>query len=288
MAHSNAPAPIIVIKKKAGGHGHHGGAWKVAYADFVTAMMALFMVLWLMNSTPKVQEAVGSYFRDPSGKGKQTGSSEAGQGGASIGITKNDMNRLKEELASAMKQMPEFKTLKEHVAMTVTGEGLRIELLETKNGMFFASGRSDPSQNGEELLVLLAGELSRLPNNLLIEGHTDSKPLVSADGYSNWELSVDRANQARRIMEGSGLRHGQIVQVRGFADRTPRIVEDPSNDSNRRVSIIVQYLGADQAKQVGAAAPPGESGEKGHNTPAKGAVETANAIEKPAAAPEHK
>lgn len=247
--------PIIVVKKKVAGHGHHGGAWKVAYADFVTAMMAFFMVLWLMNSSSKVQQAVGAYFRDPTGTGKQTGSSVTGQGGSSLDVGKGDLNKLKDQLNNAMKQMSEFKTLQDHVTMTVTGEGLRIELLETEKGLFFASGRVNPSTNGQELLVLMAKELGGLPNSILIEGHTDSKPLLSADGYSNWELSVDRANEARRIMESGGLRQGQIVQVRGFADRRPRIANNPAHDSNRRVSIIVQYL---DAETVAAKAPPAD------------------------------
>jgi len=245
--------PIIVIKKKIAAHGHHGGAWKVAYADFVTAMMAFFMVLWLMNSSSKVQQAVGAYFRDPTGSGKQTGSNITGQGGSSLDIGKTDLNKIKDELSNAMKQMSEFKKMEDHVTMTVTGEGLRIELLETEKGLFFASGRVNPSANCQALLVLLAKELSGLPNQILVEGHTDSKPLASADGYTNWELSVDRANEARRIMEMGGLRQGQIVQVRGFADRRPRIVDNPAHDSNRRVSIIVQYLDAQPAP---AASPP--------------------------------
>ncbi|MBL8290702.1 MAG: OmpA family protein [Bryobacterales bacterium] len=263
-----ASQPIIVIKKKGAAHAHHGGAWKVAYADFVTAMMAFFMVLWLMNSSSKVQQAVGAYFRDPTGSGKQTGSTITGQGGsAALSIGKTDLNKLKDELSSAMKQMSEFKKLQDHVTMTVTGEGLRIELLETEKGLFFASGRVNPSTNGEQLLVLMAKELSSLPNSILVEGHTDSKPLVSADGYSNWELSVDRANEARRIMEAGGLREGQIVQVRGFADRRPRIAENPKDDSNRRVSIIVQYLDAPAAAMAASplqAPKPGSSSGGGH------------------------
>jgi chemotaxis protein MotB len=250
----SASQPIIVIKKKSAAHGHHGGAWKVAYADFVTAMMAFFMVLWLMNSSSKVQQAVGAYFRDPTGSGKQIGSTITGQGGSALSIGKTDLNKLKDELNNAMKQMSEFRKFQDHVTMTVTGEGLRIELLETEKGLFFASGRVNPSTNGRELLVLMAKELASLPNSILIEGHTDSKPLVSADGYSNWELSVDRANEARRIMEAGGLRQGQILQVRGFADRRPRIADNPMDDSNRRVSIIVQYL--DGLPAAAAASPP--------------------------------
>jgi chemotaxis protein MotB len=237
----DTPAPIIVIRKKKAHHGHHGGAWKVAYADFVTAMMAFFMVLWLMNSSQKVQEAVGAYFRDPAGRGKMSGSSVAGNG-AGLSVSKNDMSQLKEKLQQAMSSMPEFQQLKDQVKMTVTGEGLRVELLETDRGMFFESGSATPSHNGEDLLVLMAKELGQLPNKLLIEGHTDAKPFSGARQYSNWELSTERANSSRRLMEASGLRDGQTVQVRGFADRQLRLPEDPNNPSNRRVTVIVKYL----------------------------------------------
>src|SRR5262245_11699456 len=160
-------APVIVIKKKKGHGGHHGGAWKVAYADFVTAMMAFFMVMWLMNSSQKIQQSVGAYFRDPSGSGKQTGSSMSGSG-EGIEVKKDDLGKLKDELTKAMKQMPQFDQLKDNVSMTVTGEGLRVELLETEKGLFFESGSMKPSERGEELLVLLAKQLGELPNNLLI------------------------------------------------------------------------------------------------------------------------
>jgi chemotaxis protein MotB len=238
---SEEQRPIIVIRKKVHGHGHHGGAWKVAYADFVTAMMAFFMVLWLMNSSDKVKEAVGAYFRDPTGRGKLSGSSVAGSG-AGISVSKNDMGQLKDKLQSAMSRMPEFNELKEQVSMTVTGEGLRVEMLETEKGLFFESGSPRPSHQGEELLLLLAKELGRLPNQLLIEGHTDSKPYSGTSEYSNWELSSERANSSRRLMEASGLRPGQVVQVRGFADRQLRVPDDPTHATNRRVTVIVKYL----------------------------------------------
>jgi chemotaxis protein MotB len=238
---SQLQAPIIVIKKNHAHAPHHGGAWKVAYADFVTAMMAFFMVMWLMNSSQKVQQAVGAYFRDPTGSGKLSGSSVSGQG-AGLEIGKDDMNKLAETLESAMKQMPSFQQLKDQVTMTVTGEGLRVELLETEAGLFFDSGSMVPSANGQEVLSMLAQQLTKLPNQLLIEGHTDARPFQTNDGYTNWELSTDRANAARKLMERSGLRPGQVVQVRGFADRRLRTADDPNHPSNRRISVIVKYL----------------------------------------------
>jgi chemotaxis protein MotB len=237
------PRPIFIIKRKKAGHGgHHGGAWKVAYADFVTAMMALFIVLWLMSADEVVKKEISSFFNNPSGPGTQTGTAAAGAGNA-IELAKDDMSKLREKMEQALKTMPNFREMKDHVEMTITSDGLRIELLETQAGMFFESGRPLPSPTGLELLSRLAEELGRLPNSLLIEGHTDSKPFANVDGYySNWELSTDRANSARRLMEQHGVRPGQVAQVRGFAARQLRHPEDPENASNRRVSVIVQYL----------------------------------------------
>ena len=236
-------APIIIIKKKGGHGGHHGGAWKVAYADFVTAMMALFIVLWLMNTSEKVQKSISAYFRDPSGSAQQTGSAMAGTG-ETVSVSKDDMSKLKDKLEAAVKKSPEFEKLKDHIQMTVTGEGLRIELLETERGMFFDSGSAKPTESGRELLERLAAELGKMPNNLLIEGHTDSRPFGGQRGYSNWELSTDRANSARRLMEENGTRDHQIVQVRGFADQNLRDKDAPEAASNRRISVIVRYLQA--------------------------------------------
>src|SRR5262245_23500887 len=131
--------PIIIVKKKARHAGHHGGAWKVAYADFVTAMMALFIVLWLLSSSEQVKKAVGGYFQDPTGSGKLTGTTMGGIGDA-LTVSKDDMRDLKAKLEQVLKQMPKFTEMKGQVLLEVTPEGLRIELLETEKGMFFESG----------------------------------------------------------------------------------------------------------------------------------------------------
>jgi chemotaxis protein MotB len=240
--------PIIVVRKKSAGHGgHNGGAWKVAYADFVTALMALFIVLWLMGSDKEIKEAIAGYFRNPDAPGKLSGSSVSGTGAAAaaaaapIEVNKDDMGKLKEKIEQVLKSLPNFKSLRDNVELTITPDGLRIELLENAEGIFFESGKGVPTDSGSELLAKLAEELGKLPNNLLLEGHTDAKPFGSGNAYSNWELSSDRANSARRLMETSGLRPGQVAQVRGFADRQLRHPEDPENPSNRRVSVIVQY-----------------------------------------------
>ena len=233
--------PIIILKKKGGHGGHHGGAWKVAYADFVTAMMALFIVLWLLSSSKKVQEAVGGYFRDPTGTSKKLGSDMAGAGENFV-LTQDNMPKLKEQLQQAMRQMTDFEKLKSHINMTVTGEGLRIELSESASGIFFDSGSAKLNADGSLMLVTLAQELGKLPNKLSIEGHTDSKPYAPSATYGNWELSTDRANSARRIMQANGIKADQITQVRGFADQRLRKPDAPLDPANRRISLIVQYI----------------------------------------------
>jgi chemotaxis protein MotB len=234
--------PIIIIKKKAAHGGHHGGAWKVAYADFVTAMMALFIVLWLLSSNQKVKQAVSGYFRDPTGKGKQVGTTINGTG-RDVSALKDDMSELKEKLKSVIKLIPHFDQLKGNIEFTITQEGLKIELLENSKGMFFESGKPQPSPMGKEILVTLAKELGRIPNKILIEGHTDATPFGGGgETYSNWELSSDRANEARRLMEGSGLVADQVAEIRGFADQDLRNKKNPQDPSNRRVSLLVKYL----------------------------------------------
>ncbi len=233
--------PIIIVKKKVAHGGHHGGAWKVAYADFVTAMMALFIVLWLMNTSKQVQEAVAGYFRDPSGTANKMGVDQKGSG-QNFTLTKDDMPKLKEQLERAVERMNDFDKLKNQIEITITPEGLRIELLETASGTFFELGSSQPNQAGTELLGLLAAELGKLPNKISIEGHTDSKPYTSDNRYSNWELSADRANAARRLMQQHGIRDDQVAQVRGYADQELRHKQDPLDPSNRRISVIVQSI----------------------------------------------
>jgi chemotaxis protein MotB len=234
-------APIIVIKKKAAHAGHHGGAWKVAYADFVTAMMALFIVLWLLNSSKEIKVAVGGYFKDPTGKSKRVGNGENGSGENFV-VNKDNMDKIKDELSAAIHKVNITEKLKDQIEMTITAEGLRIELMETEKGAFFPSATKEPNDQGKELLTLLAAQLGKLPNSLSIEGHTDSKPFASSGIYTNWELSADRANAARRIMQENGLTQNQVSQVRGYADQRLRKPEEPESPGNRRISVIVHYL----------------------------------------------
>jgi chemotaxis protein MotB len=231
----------IIIKRKAAHSGHHGGAWKVAYADFVTAMMALFIVLWLLNSSKQIREAVGGYFKDPTGTSKLVGSGETGAGD-SFTLTKDNMDQLKDELQKSVREMTVFDKFKDQIEMTVTSEGLRIELLETEKGTFFPSGVAAPTDSAKDLLIKMAQELGKLPNKISIEGHTDSKPFGRNLNYGNWELSSDRANAARRLMQENGLGPKQVTQVRGFADQHLRKPKEPEDPSNRRISVIVEYI----------------------------------------------
>jgi chemotaxis protein MotB len=250
--------PRIIIKRISQHGGHNGGAWKVAYADFVTALMALFIVLWLMNSSKEIREAVGGYFKDPSGTSKKIGSGLTGSG-ESFNLTKDNMTKLKEELQKEIRNVTDFSSLESHIEMTVTSEGLRIELTESEFGTFFHSAKADPTGSGEELLSRLAKELGKLPNKVSIEGHTDARPYAGRSGYTNWELSTDRANSARRFMQSHGLGSSQVAQVRGYADQRLRNPSAPNDASNRRISVIVQY----QPKSLNEA--PGETAGNARN-----------------------
>jgi chemotaxis protein MotB len=240
--------PIIVIKKKGGHGGHHGGAWKVAYADFVTAMMALFIVLWLLNSSKKIQDAVGGYFRDPHGTADKAGKDIVGSAGGSIAPHDN-MQELKKQLEKAISGVPNFEKLKNHIEMTVTPEGLRIELLEAGNSTFFESGSPKLSSDGQDIVIVLAQQLGKLPNKLTVEGHTDAKPYANTSTYGNWELSADRANSARRLIQQNGVQQDQVMQVRGYADQKLRKPDQPLDPSNRRISLIVHYLDTPEGKK---------------------------------------
>jgi chemotaxis protein MotB len=233
----------IIIKKKAGHGGHHDSGWKVAYADFVTAMMALFIVLWLMNTSKPVQDAVSGYFRDPKGTTSKKGTGLGGEGQTAIPITKKqDLAKLKEDLMKAMENMPNYDKLKKQIEMTVTPEGLKIEMLEDPKGTFFENGKAQPTPALQSFLQVLAVEIGKLLNSLLIEGHTDSRPFSDSQTYGNWELSSDRANISRRLMQASGVRPDQVAQVRGYADQSLRKPLQPADASNRRITLIIQNL----------------------------------------------
>lgn len=217
------------------------GAWKVAYADFATAMMALFMVLWIMNSGPAVKRSVTGYFNDPRGYGKASGG--AAGSGENAPLDRKAAANLQQSIEQALRAMPEFDKLGDHVKLSVTSEGLRIDLMENQQGLFFVSGSPDPTPAGTRLLSVLAAELSRMPNSIVVEGHTDALPFRNArpdSGYSNWDLSTDRANAARRLLCAGGVPLERVVELRGFADHQVLEGVAPDSPRNRRISIVVR------------------------------------------------
>jgi chemotaxis protein MotB len=221
----------------------HGGAWKVAYADFVTAMMALFLVLWMMNATDRVKQSITGYFRDPRGYTQKMGAG-AGNAGEGLVVDRGNVTGIQKKIEAALSRMPEFPEFRDHVRMSVTGEGLRIDLMETEQGLFFITGGASPTAEGEHLLQLLAEEIAKMPNQVVIEGHTDSRPFQKSSpssGYSNWELAADRANAARRLLHAYGLRPQQVAEIRGYADQKLLDEANPESACNRRVSLVVKF-----------------------------------------------
>ncbi|MEO8199984.1 MAG: flagellar motor protein MotB [Gemmatimonadota bacterium] len=246
------PVRIIIRKKKVHG-GHHGGAWKVALADFMTSMFALFLVLWLVNQSVDVKQAIAGYFQDPLGNGPQNGSSILpGSGvqnsspkligrGTLVDMPRQRLVRLSEKLLKDLKADSALAGLSDNVEVTMTSEGLRIELVEDSAETFFSSGNASPTDHGGGVLALLGRELKELPNPVVIDGYTDSRPYGRSGLYGNWDLSADRANAARRILTANGLLDSRVTQVRGWADRQLKLPDDPLSPRNRRVTITVQF-----------------------------------------------
>jgi chemotaxis protein MotB len=247
--------PIIIVKRRGGhGHGHHGGAWKVAYADFVTAMMAFFLVMWIVGQSKATKAAVAGYFRDPvafeQAQGAGSGILPGVQSGATGGgqpVTPSDvqsaraaLEKAAEHLREKLANTPNFDKLKDRVDISVTDEGLRIELREAPDDGFFDTGSAAMKPITVTLLAIIAEELSLLENKVAIEGHTDRTPYGRGQKYTNWELSADRANAARRVLEEKGLREAQVDAVRGYADTRPRTPDKPFDAGNRRISIVVR------------------------------------------------
>jgi chemotaxis protein MotB len=274
----------IIIKKvkKRGGHeAHHGGAWKVAYADFVTAMMALFIVLWIVANNVTIRASVADYFRDP-GAMHQTSSgvlsgtntmrpfsdsaplkgppspSKAQPSEETAGLPQpSEVEKLREEgdkLVQTIAGIPDLAKFKDQIQITVTKEGLRIELIEQSEGLFFDIGSARLKSDAVQLLKLIASRIGTFPNDVVIEGHTDSRPYVRS-GYNNWDLSTDRANSARRVLEEAGVREKQIASVNGYADRRLKNTAKPLDFSNRRVTILVAFATSVKAEPRGAVAP---------------------------------
>jgi chemotaxis protein MotB len=205
-------------------------------------MMALFIVLWMMNASSSVKESVTGYFKDPKAWARRVGAGPA-NAGEGLRVKKDEMKDLREKIQAALQAMPEFQRLRDNVKMSATGEGLRIDLMESEQGMFFVQGSPNPTPAGESLLKMLAGELSPMSNKIVIEGHTDARPFRNSQptsGYTNFELSADRANAARRLLIRDGIEATKVVEVRGFADQRLMNDQDPNDPKNRRVSVVVK------------------------------------------------
>lgn len=245
---------IIVKKKKGGGDGHHGGAWKVAYADFVTAMMALFIVLWVLNQNEEVQKAVANYFRNPTGYSPMGKNVVVGGKTGVLGFTEEDMRRkieeeqerfeeLSEDIKGVLDKNEAYLDLNEQIKFEIVQEGLRIELLESSDNIFFGVGSSNLHPKSSRLIESIGTQLSKIKNKIVIEGHTDSRPFAVEDkNYTNYELSADRANSARRALIRGGVKDKQIDEIRGYADKRLRDPENPYSVVNRRISIVIKYL----------------------------------------------
>ena len=235
--------------KKAKGHGgHHGGAWKVAYADFVTAMMALFLVLWLVSQADtKLKEAIASYFRSPGVFDTVSGGVLSGAKKVSneptSGTSKDDEQALfsvAENLQKKFSTRPEFSKVKDQVKVDVTEEGLRIQIIDKADKVSFSSGSAELTPEAQAILNEIAKGVCGLPNKINIGGHTDSYVFPAAkNGYTNWELSADRANAARRVLQTVCVKPEQIRRIVGFADTEPMVPNDPFAPANRRISITV-------------------------------------------------
>ncbi|MES2207495.1 MAG: flagellar motor protein MotB [Pseudomonadota bacterium] len=275
---SEEKRPIIVKKVKKGGHGgHHGGAWKLAYADLVTAMMAFFLLMWLLGSTTKAQMAgIADYFQSPlkvsmpGGEGSGDSSSVIPGGGMDLTRStgqvirgdnerkvkvlnikpgENDILQAEYKRMMALRAKTEkmikaegssLEPYKEQILVDVTPEGLRIQLIDGKKRAMFDSGHANLLPHTRNILRELGRALNEVPFRISISGHTDATPYSSGDrGYSNWELSADRSNAARREMIIGGLAEHKVLRVVGLASSIPFKIDDPTDASNRRISIII-------------------------------------------------
>jgi chemotaxis protein MotB len=274
--------PIIVKKIKKGGHGHHGGAWKIAYADFVTAMMAFFLLMWLLGSTTEGdKKGIADYFSSPlkiallsSGSGAGDASHVVKGGGQDLTRTTGQVKRgevdapkaavnlqaLKQEQVRAeiarledLKKKVEQRVASSRLAsmasqirLDMTRDGLRIQIVDEQNRPMFASGSAVVQPYMRELLQEIGHVLAEVPNRLTLEGHTDSQPFAAGErGYSNWELSADRANASRRELLSGGLADDRVLRVQGLASSQPFDAADPKAPANRRISIIVMNRDAE-------------------------------------------
>lgn len=275
--------PIIIKKIKKGGHGHHGGAWKLAYADFVTAMMAFFLLMWLLGSTDEVtRKGIASFFADPYKVSMSGGSSAAERtsviegGGADMvssyegqvqmgsssdqdatpeeiekqaeAVEKQKLEALKDKIQDKLNETPELNELKDQIKLEITSEGLRIMIVDDQNRPMFRLASAQAEPHVRIILRALAPAINELPNRVSLNGHTDALPFpANQKGYTNWELSSDRANAARYELVEGGLDEKKVLRVIGLSSSIPYNTQtDPLNPVNRRISIIVMNKKTEQ------------------------------------------
>lgn len=242
----------------------------MAYADFVTAMMALFLVLWLVSQADtKLKESIANYFRSP-------GVFDTMQGGilsAAKKVSKEPSNLSSKDEEQALfnvastlqkkfEKRPEFSKFKDQVKVEVTEDGLRIQILDKAERVSFPVGSAELTEEAKTILTDIADAVSSLPNPIVIGGHTDSRPMQLGNGYSNWELSADRANAARRFLDASGVNPKQIIRIIGYADSDLLVPEDPFAPANRRISITIRRMGNNEAAPGGPDKPQAENSTK--------------------------
>ena len=307
--------PIIVkrVKKVAGGH--HGGAWKIAFADFATAMMAFFLVMWLMTSaTPEQKKAISGYFQDPIGFTEsaspfvidlggtptpapertlnpdisETPESQSDETGLSTDqietlADKMEQERLElllQELQNKVEDNPELQRFKDQILFEITQDGLRIQIMDAENRPMFALGSANLQSYFEDILLAMADTIRAVPNKISISGHTDAKPFAGRGDFGNWELSSNRANAARRVLIAGGYPDEQVARVVGYASSALFDRADPFNPVNRRIDIVVLTKKAQRAIE-------GEQGANG-DAPAPDQVPATTPSDAPAEAlPEH-
>lgn len=272
MSAKGQPQVVVKWKKKKGhGGGHHGGAWKVAYADFITCMFALFLVLWLLTQADlKLRQELARYFRNA---GVQSGGSMLGD---KLEQAKTDQNRPLEaaltivqgageelqalrgqakEIQEALEHGPQFDAIKDHVRVEVTAEGLEIQIVDSgasgRKGLLFDLSSAALKPELVTLLKELAQHLKTLPNHIEIGGHTDARPFPVGANLSNWDLSYERANNARSVLEQAGIRPNQILRISAYGAEKPLNVADPMADENRRLSILARREKTDKPEKPG-------------------------------------